>query len=450
MNKTYWQSNRVLSLTFPALLAVISLVYGVLLVSSHSTALSPKDEWMYIDYLNKFPSQIVIHQGESIGQDALGMMACNGIQAYGMIGPECAGNPYEPSTFPFGGKQLAYLYTPVFFAASWVGAKVVQLGTGQDLLTSARLLGPIWFAFSSVMLFALFRKFKLNNIVSSALVLTFIASPFAWWTFSFISTDAPGIALSVMLLLTAESVIAGKRSGWWLVGLSALAVTIKASNLLGVGLALAYLIFEMWSQDRSQKFTFSTQNLFKLSGAHRGFKTFLFACLAIGVTTVSWLIYVKLSAVGPPADDGIGEPFSVLALLSQAAILLPGTIEVASDLLPHVSPEYSLAPELGWALSWVCITGVIGAAWFLPKDHQYSRLAKVIFVTSLVAAPLLSLIVWISAGDFFSMSPRYGASLLPAFLLSAGFLLKSRLAQYLLASAAIIAIVLMSLAALKS
>lgn len=448
MSKFNWNSLMANKATVPSILALIAMVFGLIVVSSHSTALSPKDEWMYIDYLNKFPSQIIIHQGEPIGQDALEMMACNGIQAYGMIGPACSGQPYKPSTFPFEGKQLAYLYTPVFFSVTWLGAEVITNLSGQDLLRSARLLGPIWLAVSSVLLYLLFRRFQLNKVVSSSLVLVFIASPFAWWTFTFISTDAPSIALSVLLLITAQNVANSKRNGWWFVILSVLSVSIKAANLLGVGLALAYLIFEQ--RDAKSEVQVKNRVLLSLSGTQNAIKTAVFTVIAIGLTVIPWLLYVKATAVGPPADDGIGEPFTILALLSQAAVLLPGTIEVAADLLPHVSPTYSLAPELGWILSWVCITGVIGAAWFLNKEHPYARFAKIIFITSLVAAPLLSLIVWVSAGDFFPMSPRYGASLLPAFLLSAGFILKAKPVQYLLGSAAFLAILLLSFAAIHS
>lgn len=450
MKKSMWISIQKNRFIVPALLALVSFLFGVLIVSSHTSALSPKDEWMYIDYLNKFPHQIVLHQGESIGQEALEMMACNGIQAYGMIGPECSGQPYDPQTFPFEGKQLAYLYTPVFISITWLGAELIKVLSSQDLLTSSRLLGPFWFALSSVLLYTLFRKFQLNKVVSSSLVLVFVASPFSWWTFTFISTDSPSIALSALLLIAAHNVVNGKRSGWWLVLLSALAVSIKAANLLGVGLALAYLVFELWGRDSVDLQVKKRSSFFSLIGIHRGLKTAFFSMVAIGVTIIPWLIFVKISSVGPPPDDGIGEPFTILGFLSQAVILLPGAIQVAADLLPHVSPEYSLAPELGWALSWICITGVIGAAWYLNKEHPYARFAKVVFVTSLVSAPLLSLVVWITAGEFFSMSPRYGASLLPAFLLSAGFIFKSRSIQFLIGASALIAILLFSLAALRS
>ncbi|MFP3394568.1 hypothetical protein SB782_37990, partial [Brevibacillus sp. SIMBA_076] len=51
------------ALLAPVLLVIASLLVGIVHVPQHKT-LSPIDEYQYIDYLAKVPTQGVVHRGE--------------------------------------------------------------------------------------------------------------------------------------------------------------------------------------------------------------------------------------------------------------------------------------------------------------------------------------------------------------------------------------------------
>ena len=103
----------------PAVLVLAAIGVSGTVTALHTEEMSPIDEWVYLDYLNKFPSQGIVHRGEDIGLDALEQMACHGVKVYGPMGPPCGSN-YEDRIreVPYLGQTSADLYTPVYIPRS--------------------------------------------------------------------------------------------------------------------------------------------------------------------------------------------------------------------------------------------------------------------------------------------------------------------------------------------
>lgn len=401
---------------------------SVTVTGFHTQALSPVDEWVYIDYLYKLPTQGIIHQGENIGPEALQLMACTGEKASGLQGPPCdismVGDNVDPKLFPYAGVQSAYGYTPLYFIPTWVIAKGIQLVTGTDLLTAGRFAGSFWLVGTMLLIYALFREFKVNRVATLAIGLAFIGSPFAWWTYTYISTDIPSVGISALLLLAARRFIIGRWSGWWVVLLSVVAMLFKTGNILSVGLTALYLLLHFLFEEARRKPWRATGSLVAgLKGqGPLGFVTVaLAALLASGVTQVAWQLVQKAATTGLPANQGVGSPLTWQALLAQVANFLPGTLTSNVALygggFAYLIPLAIVAP-----LSWLCIGGVVGGLLVLEPGSANRAIVYSVGIASVICAPLLAILLQLSLGQYFELPPRYGAPILIGFLLLAGMI----------------------------
>jgi hypothetical protein len=396
--------------------------------SFHTPAMSPVDEWVYIDYLYKLPVQGFVREGDVIGPEALQLMACTGEKAYGPMGPSCesskVGSNIDPALFPYEGKQSAFAYTPLYFIPTFVVAKAIQLVTGTDLLTAARFTGPLWLAATMLLFFALFRAFKVNRLVTVAIGLAFIGSPFAWWTYTYISTDIPSVGISALLLLAAKKFIDSRWSGWWVVLLSVVAVLFKTANILAVGLTalyllLSFLLFHL--RERPWKKPGSVMNGLRGKGS-LGLVTIVIASLiASSAAQALWLLIQRSQAIGKPADQSVGTPLTLDTLLSQLTNFLPNTINSNVNLygggVAYTIPDAVVAP-----LGWLCIAGVIGALLVLRKGSRHLDIAYAVGIASVICAPLLAVLLYVTLGQYYPIPPRYGASILIGFLLMGGII----------------------------
>ncbi len=128
------------------------LAYGVLaaaafvLVATYipdQPTLSPYDEWVYVDYVDKMTRLDIPQQGELIDTYALEIASCRGVFVWGTIGSPCGG-PYESLAYPLQGVTSADIHPPTYFGATAGLAEAMRgVGLFDDLLTSARAVGAL-------------------------------------------------------------------------------------------------------------------------------------------------------------------------------------------------------------------------------------------------------------------------------------------------------------------
>lgn len=423
----------------PVVLLIAAFAMSGTITANHSDALSPVDEWVYVDYLFKLPEQGIVHQGEKIGDEALNIMACDGVQPYGPMGPACGSNYSDLSEFPFAGVTSADAYTPVYFAITRVVGDAIHAVTGIDQLTSWRLTGSLWLALTVGLLYLLMRQWRVPRLVSLGLGLAFIASPFAWWTYSYVSTDAPSVAFGIMLLFAAVKFGRGQWSGWWVVLLSTAAVIFKVTNILAVCLAALYLLIVWLLELRRTRWSgLMTRRPDHADRASLALPALAVAAIATsGAAQVAWLAIRRALAIGVPPDQAIGIPLTVQEIVSQIVNFLPGTITANVNLSGSTSLAYAIPPFVVEPLSWICIAGVLGAFWTLKKRSVTTPLIVSITLAALFFAPMLAVILQLFTGAYFPLPPRYGAPILGAFLLAAGMMVKNRWAAGILLGYAI-------------
>ncbi|WP_285025889.1 hypothetical protein [Plantibacter sp. ME-Dv--P-122b] len=409
--------------------AVAAAVMALSLTAGHSAALSPFDEWMYFDYLVKFPTQGYVHLGEPVGDVAMNWLACNGFQAFGNTVNACNVTPIDPAIFPFAGIQSAQLYTPVFFAPTWAVGTAVQAVTGLSLLEAARYTGTLWLIGTVIAVAAVLRQFRVPASAAIAVVLIFIASPFAYWTYTFVSTDAPGVLIGALSILLIERAARGRSNAWWLVGLFTLAMLIKAVNIIAIGLVVLYAVtrFIMRYRDRV---VWRRPGAWLSALRGRGPLAMLAGPLVgavLGVAAqLAWLRVVASSAVGAQVDMGQGRPMTSIDVIGQLWSFIPGIFATGSFEMAAVSRLYLPEPVLAPMLGWLCLAGVVGVVW-LGRLRGVQRLVTgVTLVAALVAGPALAVMFTISVGEYVDLGARYGANLLPVILLSVALLCSGR------------------------
>jgi hypothetical protein len=415
----------------PIVLVAMALGTSSAVTLLHGDALSPIDEWVYVDYLYKIPDQGIVLKGEEIGEEALDIIACDGVTPYGPMGAPCGGDYSNPGDFPFGGITSADPYTPIYFAVTRFVGDFISAVTGVDQLVGWRLTSPLWLVAGVLALAALMRQWRAKETAVLAVGLAFIGSPFSYWTYSYVSTDAPAFFFGALLLYLATRFVRGEVNGWWIIVVGTIGTLIKVTNVLAVGLVALYVLSHWLAEVRRVRAE-TGERWGGVRGTRRLLGVAVGASAAAILSQAVWLTVNRLTAVTDArAEQGISYQLTVDALLAQFANFLPGTIVsnvniAGSTGLAFPIPGYAVAP-----LSWLCIAGVLGAFFLLKRGESTAPLVIAIAIASVAFAPALSLAFQIITSSYFSFPARYGAAILPGFLLLAGLLLKNRVAVWL-------------------
>ena len=411
----------------PMLLVTVSLAVMITAVHMHSNAASPFDEWVYLDYLFKVPTQGFVHQGEHIGHAALQIASCDGVVLYGKLGDPCGSSRSTYALYPYIGRTGADAYTPIYFWVTYGAGKAVQFITRGDLIESARITSAFWLAGGMIAFYSLLRMFRVNKLVIIAIGLCYIASPVAWWSNSFVSTDAPSFFFGATIFLTAYRFAVGKASGWWLVGFSVLATLVKVTNILAVGLAALFLVFLAVNRARPIDRRWLSPQKWKSPDIRHPLAFGVLSSVSSIVAQLIWLWIRSAESVGSSPDQGIGSPLTLRAIASQLVNFLPETINSGSNMVSldgsygYVMPDYLTSP-----LSWICVAGVIGALMITNHDVTHGAMRWSIAVSSVIFAPILAIGLMQTQGFYFQIPSRYGLSLLPLFLAMFAITMKNR------------------------
>lgn len=424
---TEWVSR----LWLPVVLVLAGAVTVGAYVHFHSLAASPIDEWVYMDYLFKIPHQWFIHTGDLVGRQARNIDACYGVRNYGTAKVPCGGDYSQLSAFPYSGKTSTSAYTPLYFGITWAVGWVLQHLAGITPVQSWRLVGALWLALALVPFVMVARRFGVHDVVTLALGLAFIAAPYSLTTYTFISTDAPCAAITLWLLLLAFAVVDGSISGWWLAPAAALAVAFKVTNLIGIGLAVLFMLVSwLYELRRTQWAGFTTRR----PDAPRRLSVALplFALLPVAAGAIvqdAWLKHVAATAVSSGASQGVGIPFNFLKNLQPGFQQLTDTITTNVGIpssTGHIFTTVYFQP-----LGWLCVVGVLGALCLRSAFRQpYAPLAISIAVMGVAALPVLGLGMHLITGGYFALPLRYAGMLVLPYFLMTGVVVRNRWARW--------------------
>ena len=415
--KNFLRETR-LWVVWPIILLVLtSFAYVGVKVPQHAQ-FSPYDEYVYLDYLDKVPSQLIVHKNEEVGDFARNEISCRGVLNYGSFGEACdRGTHRDDAKYPYGGLGGADIYSPLYFMVTWTIAQPLTW-FGIDLLDAGRLVGAVWLAAGLVLLYLLMRRLGVPAPLALGLNLLVLATPAVFWADTYLSTDAPGLAVGAGVGLLALLVGQKKISVWWLVLASGLSVLLKVQHLAPValvGLALiAYRLQQRFVERRGQA-----------HGLHRPFvsllgdRTIVIALLSLVAGVIAqagWLVVRSALAVparGPAAVALDAQRLSSTALINESFKFLfnAGFTDLGSGRTGLV------AAHVVTALALAGIIGLIVTGASLPA--HYRVIAVTTLVIALVTGPALAWAANSVAGYYFPLPLRYGFVLLPAFMVCA-------------------------------
>lgn len=399
----------------PALMILASIVFVSANAPTHEQ-MSLFDEYVYIDYLEKFPEQGVIRQGEMTGELAREYYSCQGVEVFGKIAPEnCATGDYSvDAQYPMEGTNSADIYTPLYFGVTWLIAQPIMWATGSDLVEAGRLAGAAWLAAAAVLLYFALGRLQLSVTVRVAAPLLMIASVGSWLANTYISTDASALPVGAALFLLALRYVQTGRGPWLLIAVSVLGVALKFQNLMAVASTCLFLLLA-WASQRWRKPSLSEvasadqarPHLLRSSTVLVSVSMLLLSLLA----QVAWMTVRASVSLGVREDPSAGSPLGLEELVRQSFKFF-GKIMNGINVDPNA--------VVGWALSnaasWVLIAGVLAAVAIEARWSIRYNLAISWLFTIFTAGPALALATFASAGYFFDLPVRYGFSLVPVAL----------------------------------
>lgn len=410
---------------------VLLILFSVLAVWTHvprTVQVSPLDEYVYLDYLAKIPTQGVVTHGEELGQYAREALICNG--ARGIFPPsaeQCElarAGELPDSTYPLGGRTSADIYTPLYFAVTYVLAQPFLLLGVQDLGDAASCVGAIWLAAGALFLFAALRRFRAPPLLAFGITTLVIASPPVYWATIYVSTDAPTLLIGAVLLWLTARILSGSSGRIAFLAVSVAGVLFKVQNILGVGLCAVLLL--VWSI-RTSIVERGADGRGLPAAIGRGLigrdaLTAIAAPVAGVAAQVGWLVIREAIATGPTVDQATGQPLTAGALLEETFKFL-----TRSSLDPSgIGASSPPLVVVGWVLSWLAIAGVVGVSMVGRNDLPDAWLARTALVVSCLAGPALVLGVVLVEGYYFPLPSRYGLVMLPAFLACTAMLIGRR------------------------
>lgn len=413
------------------LVPVFLIALAVLSVGVHvpkNQALSPLDEYVYADYVYKLPEQLVVTQGEDTGSEAREALACLGTRGI-PGGPEttCETAGEAPdSAFVMGGATSADIYTPLYFVVSWTVAQPLEL-VGVDVFDAVSLVGALWLSIGVAFLYAALRRLGLTRGLAFAAGLLFISTPPVFWASTYVSTDAPTLAVGGALLWLVVRALQTDRGHVAIVAVSVVGVLFKVQNIAVVGFAALALVLAVVlgrrrarPEEDDQEEQAGPAATIRVSPVKALVTAVASVVLAVAGQAV-WLMVRGQIATAPSPDQGTAEPLMTKDLIAESLKFLAGT---AGDPTGRINGIPLTA--IGTLVGWLSVLGVLGCVVLVRRGHVVHPVAWAALVVSLVVGPLLVLGVSVVSGYYFELPTRYGLSLLPAFLACAFVLMGRR------------------------
>lgn len=406
----------------PIVLVIAALLVGIVHVPQHKT-LSPIDEYTYIDYLSKVPTQGYVHRGEQTGSYARTQLGCRGLR---LLAPSpddrCQVSvAADNGRFPFDGRTSADIYSPAYFMITWTLAQPLTW-FGVGLTDAGRAVGALWLAAAAVLLYLSLRRLKVAALPALGTGLLIIGSLPAYWSNTYVSTDATALpAGALMLYLAVRLDLRGKGVVWFALG-SAFVTLLKVQNLAAVAAAALFLLLRAGIAAYRERPS-------RWGWIGRGFRDprALSAIIGVVAGVVAQLLWLGLrtaTAVGPSPDMGAVPSLGVTQLLSQAGSFLGGAAAGVGDTYTVLRAQGLL---IQLVTTWLAIAGTIGLLIVSRWGRRRAAMALGVFIAVIVSAPLLTIATYVTLGTYpYPLPSRYGLSLLPLTLGCAALLLPRR------------------------
>jgi hypothetical protein len=400
-------------------LIVASFVFTIDQVNEHDM-MSPIDEYQYVGYYATVADHGVTRRGEPMPLYARRYMVCHGVRNI----PEMPVNPAacrQPNSvgYPIGGGTTADLYTPLYFASTRLLAEPMVLA-GVDLVTAGRVAGGFWLSLGAVFLYLALRRARTPIPVALGLGLVVVGSVPAYWSTTYISTDATALASGAIAAWLTMRALDGVRGSLVLLPVAAAVATLfKLQNLIGFAVgALVLVLAAMLGAARARGLGARFRSVVRDRRVWSAAAVVVASVVAQGC----WLTLRSSLAVGPQPQFGFAVPLQGSHLVAELGNFLP-TLG-GGALAPYATGPVSL-PVYTVTMA-LAVGGAVGLALSKGVVAGQRIVGVSTVVVAVLAAPALAIAVGLVEHNYVPLPSRYATSVLPWALLSAGLLFDAR------------------------
>jgi hypothetical protein len=398
------------------MLLVLAAVLVVIVNAPQHERVSALDEYSYIDYMDKFPHPGVVRQGEEIGSFTRNYYMCKGVELYvnkpeyGIFGPrlDLCNNPAALSRdneFPQAGIVSADIYTPAYFAVSWAVSAPLRWTGVDDRVLTWRLSGAFWLALAALLLYAGATRLGASRPSAWVAALTLTYTSAAYWSNTYVSTDATALFAGSLMLVLAVGVLNGRTKPWMFALASAGVTLLKLQNFLAVGAAVLFLTLMYLARRREHPRPPGGIGSPLLRSA-------ALAVMASMVAQITWTLIRSRLAVGQPAGQQYASDWGIKQFLLDTTTFFPGSFDTFATV-----PDWSLSQYMiNYVVKVLVVGAVVGALFTVSRRKPLFTLSASAVVVALAGAPVLGLMVWLATGGYVMPAPRYGISLIPFYL----------------------------------
>ena len=397
------------ALAVAALLAFgITFVIGMVVLAGY-TRVSPIDELQHIDASIKAASgHWIMPVGELVGQEAMRIEACSGIDA-NFTPPPCDTVTFDPSTFQELGINTAAGRPSTYYVVTGYVARLIGQLTGKGFLESARIASLLFHCIGVALLAWLATRLGRSAVLGASIAVIAGLIPPVLSQAVTVNPDSWSY-LASMAVVTVTLAVRDLRPALAIPALTAtLALVVLVKGNFAVLLLIPPLIALLGRRYSSLRGTFSA---------------------AVAPFTSAAIVFVMLVGIqvwaSGNADPGAPvapmsvylaqsptNPWSWVAVANQVVYsLVPTTAPGIAD--PLESPNLgTLSLLLGALLFGISAVGVFSAR-FPSLQLAFSWSA----VAVMIAAPVLTFALMDLSGLFFPYPQRYGYPAIPLACLS--------------------------------
>jgi hypothetical protein len=376
------------------------------------TRVSPSDELQHYDYVVRVVrDHEVVRRGDQFTQEAMHTEACDGLDAE-YRPPPCRPLPYQPPQFQEGGYNTAFIHGPVYYVVTGALAAVMSgIASTHNLFTTARLAGAFWLGLAVWLLWLAMGELKVDPMRRAVVLVLVITAPAVMESNAVITTDATALLAGAAVLYAVLRFERG-ASAWPAALAAMLAVALKSTNVMAVGVAVLYLLVR-WMQDRGP-----LQRRAIAVGA-----------MSAGAVVVAgaWAVYSSAAARVPLLTIPMERRFHVASL---------GVREFGRNLAAgftpmtpwHIPVEIRAfwMPSVAQLVDHLFLAGLVAAAVFGLARSRERALAVAVLISLLLAGPVFVLVNYVGTSTYVDIPHRYALSVLPAIAAVVPVLLADR------------------------
>lgn len=391
----------------PLTAGLIVLILGALVLSTYPR-LSPVDELQHVDSsIKASQGRWYIPAGEYVGQEAMRIQACDGIDA-GWPTPPCTTPTFDPGDFQELGINTAAGRPSLYYVVTGYLGRAVSAVTGAGFLVSARIVSLLSLAMGAALLAWACLRLSLSPVLAVSLGVLCGALPPVLSQGITVNPDAWSLLAGTTI--TALALGAVGRSPLRVALVLGLAVTLTVlvkPNFVVLAVVPIVLLALAWWRDRD------SASLKRLGAA-------VFAAAVSGAAFVATMIPAYLT------DSRVKEaPQIVNSTLPEGTPWPIG--QALDDILRNFIPMYQPSPVdlfektvlvgLAAVATVVLVSGSISALAHAPSQSRSFALGLA-GTLGLVATPALVYVGQYLSNAFFPYPQRYSFVVLPVLALA--------------------------------